>query len=47
MHGLNEAAKSAATSALGSGLAAGYQPPRPKRSRKLIKERGSSANVTT
>jgi DNA-binding GntR family transcriptional regulator len=47
VHGLSEAADPAASPPLDSGLAGDYQPSRSKRSRKLIKERGSSVNVTS
>lgn len=46
-HGHSETADPVASHPLDSGLASGYPPPRSKRSRKLIKERGSSINVTS
>jgi DNA-binding GntR family transcriptional regulator len=47
VHGLSGAADAAASPSLDSGLARDYQPSRSKRSRKLIKERSSSINVTS
>ncbi len=45
VQGLSEAMDRGASPPQDSGLATDYQPPRSKRSRKLIKERGPSVNV--
>jgi len=45
--GLNAAVDTGALPPRESGLAADYPPPRSKRSRKLVRERGSSINATS
>lgn len=46
-HGLNASRQAGSAPAMNSGSDGDSQASRPKRSRKLVKERGSSANLTT